>query len=224
MENTSLGFFYQCYNNPKVVERVLSSVRKFYFNAPIWVWRDGSETNFDYLIEKYNINYVSSNYHTSGGNGLYFPSYKNARIFIDRIKETICNSLVDKILLLEDDVLIQKQLNMQINENSYGVVCYEEGFDSIHLFLEKIYPPLFSGGCILDTKWFLEAEKILNIELWQQLIILNHKMCASDRLISAIMEKIKAPIVIADYIYRCESFQDLNNDAAILHNYKLYNS
>lgn len=104
--SNKLSAYYQCYKQPRAVDEVLKSFRRFYpFSEVIMVNDGGDPETLKDIAAHYNARFWYSPQHTSATNdSMYFSSYLAAHTYITRIMDASTNC--DWLLLLEDDVWI----------------------------------------------------------------------------------------------------------------------
>lgn len=101
-----LSAYYQCYKQPRAVDEVLKSFRRFYpFSEVIMVNDGGDPALIQDIAAHYNAKFWYSPQRTSDRNdSMFFSSYLAAHTYIARIIDASANC--DWLLLLEDDVWI----------------------------------------------------------------------------------------------------------------------
>jgi hypothetical protein len=162
--------FHQAYKNSKSTEFVIKSFRKFHPNVPYVLWSDNGD-DYSHLVEKYNIDYIFSDYRV----GLFMYDGKRQIFnFFDRIKKS-CEMYPDKpyVMYMEDDVLIKGKIKIPDGVDFCG--WDDIGNNLVHRFgIEKFQEickkynvnPNFdyyttAGGAILSSDIFLNKFDII---------------------------------------------------------------
>lgn len=162
-----IGFYFNCYKNKFATEKVLSYVRLYYPENPIFLMSDNGD-DFQDIAKKYNCYYYYSPINVLGGkiiNGKKTQCFSNqmcAKEFLKIIQLCLKTINVEYIVLLEDDVLINgvieklpKYSGGAVNSNSF-TICLKHTQDLSKI---KNHFPLMeytywnqAGGSIIHSK------------------------------------------------------------------------
>jgi hypothetical protein len=123
IENNSaktLGAYFQAYKNKRATDFVLTKFRESYPDSPIMLISDGGD-DFSDLASKHKTSYAHlHNIFGAEDVDRYYDSTRMIEAW-RRHKLAVDNASCDYIMILEDDVLIQRQIDLR-NFDSKGVV------------------------------------------------------------------------------------------------------
>ena len=156
-----IGAYYQCFNQDKSLNFVLTNYRKFYNNTNIVLVCDGGS---DYSSEalKYNCHYHYEKKINTEKN-LIFKSIDSTFTFFERLGKFINEIDEDFFIILEDDVLIMNKItisHLQFDINGCNVNEFlSENINNDLKNYNKNYnlDKFYFGGCggsILKTIFF----------------------------------------------------------------------
>jgi hypothetical protein len=108
----SLSFFYQCYKQPLACRHAIESIRKFYKDAPIFLFNDGGDPVHETIAKSFNnVYYEYCERESTAENGNYPDSTFSTKIYFGRILKALKLTTTDFMLLMEDDVIILKTID-----------------------------------------------------------------------------------------------------------------
>jgi|GEM_PF-3558093 len=164
-KSPSIGAFYQCYKRPEAVISALSSFRKYYHEASIYMVCDGG---FDYkqLASYFGCEYEYDTKHEGNGKTTIFDTKEKLLNWLKRLRKAAEVIKEDYILIMEDDVLVLNQVKGPLNYTVNGInpdvrlgmritKMLKKRNKSIPFWKLNYYWGGF-GGCIVDRKFILE--------------------------------------------------------------------
>lgn len=163
--------YHQCYKNKKATEFAISNFRKYNPDVPYYLISDGGD-DFSDIAEKYNCHFVLAPENI----GTNYLEKDQAKIYLNRIKDSFIYSGCEYALTMEDDVLCRGQLG--IGDDFNIAMSYVPGNKlRPHIFqkaIEKynINPNVdwygATGGTFLNRNIFFDEEKVKLIDQFME--------------------------------------------------------
>lgn len=109
----SIGFFYQCYKQPLACKHAIASIRKFYKDAPIFLFNDGGDPSHEEIAKSFqNVYYEYCEKESSTEDGNYPDSTFRSNMYFKRLLKALNYTNIDFMLMMEDDVHILKPIDI----------------------------------------------------------------------------------------------------------------
>jgi hypothetical protein len=109
----SLSFVYQCYKQPLACRHAIESIRKFYKDAPIFLFNDGGDPVHETIAESFNnVRYEYCERASELDCGNYSKGTIKAKQYFQRILKAIQTMNTKYVLIMEDDVHIYKEIDI----------------------------------------------------------------------------------------------------------------
>lgn len=219
----SFSVYHQCFNNKKATEFAISQFRKHNPDILYYLISDGGE-DFSEIANKYNCHFVLAPENI----GTNYLEKEQAKIYLNRLRDSFLFSGTDYLLTMEDDVLCRKTL--QLTQDFNLAMSYVPG--------NKLRPHIFersikkynitpnidwygaTGGTILNKNIFFDSEKVSLVEQFMdedfeptlgsidQFIVMLYLICGLDCSINTSLGE----------THRTPNWQ--NSDLALIHCFK----
>ena len=109
----SISFFYQCYKQPAACRNAIESIRRIYKEAPIFLFNDGGDPVHEDIAKAFpNVHYTLCERSSKLDCGNYPGDAKATRNYFARILTAIEGSSADYMLMMEDDVLLLRAIDL----------------------------------------------------------------------------------------------------------------
>lgn len=167
---SKLGFFHIAVRNHRATRFVVENVRAHHKTEPYILFSDAGE-DFSYLASEYSITTVTDEIRTGPPIGSYGYRLPQILEFFSRFKHACEISGAEYLVMLEDDVLVLKQITVPDGCEFMGHIQGGNIFNSKVADIIKQFSgnydivPIYAcgGGSIFKTSIFLDNyEKIIN--------------------------------------------------------------
>ena len=231
----SIGAYYQCYKRRPALRFVLESYRAIYPGSSIVLVADGG-LDFTSEATEFNCHYFYEDKLDVAGN-LVFNNVESTATYVRRLAKYIHSIDEEFFILLEDDVLVLKEVSIKdlkfdingCNKNEFlspGAAMMLRRYNAKLLDWPQVYYGA-CGGCVLRTSFFkeiLEDDDRLMYDIKEYCLVSDQQLWASDGILSYMCWKHGGSI--GEYRGFCETwYPDVaarleSNDVEVLHQYK----